>query len=202
MTKKRSSSKIKYSLAAVAVAFIAIQFVPVERGNPPAEARVFWRDQATERTAREACYDCHSYETDYPWYAYVAPASWKIAADVAEGREHMNFSLNVEDDRDEAAEKVREGEMPLWSYTLLRSDADLTEEEREKFATGLEKTFSDETTPIIKPMPPEREPETNAQSEPANDEESDDGLRYKEREITPRETDDPSDKKNEGLRYE
>jgi mono/diheme cytochrome c family protein len=197
MSKKRSSSNVKYALYAIAVAFVAIQFAPVERENPPSEARVFWRDQATEQTAREACYDCHSNETDYPWYAYVAPVSWKIAADVNEGREHMNFSLDADDDRDEAAEIVREGEMPLWSYTLLGPDADLTEEERETFAAGLEKTFSEEVTPIIKPMKPEREPE--AQSEPTND---DDGLRYEEREITPSETPKNSDKKNEGLRYD
>jgi hypothetical protein len=80
-----------------------------------------------------SCGDCHSERTLYPWYSYVAPVSWLIQRDVAQGRRHMNLSRwsELPPDRKEHAllnigKKVKDGDMPLWYYTLIHRNAVLT----------------------------------------------------------------------------
>lgn len=84
-----------------------------------------------------ACYDCHSYETRYPWYNHIAPVSWWLANHVREGREHLNFNtfgtLPAEDRAhalEEIVETVEKGEMPLGSYTWTHADARLSAEQK------------------------------------------------------------------------
>jgi len=124
---------LKRILVGLLVLFVLIQFVPAERSNPPVTEDV---DAPAEVKAvlRRACYDCHSHETRYPWYTRIAPVKFLIAHDVEEGREHLNFSTwdaYSEEDRDHAREEVweevEEGEMPLWFYVPLHSEAKLTD---------------------------------------------------------------------------
>ena len=117
--------------------FLAIQLVPVERSNPPVLAEVPAPPEVREVIER-ACYDCHSNETRWPWYAQLAPASWLLAYDVAEAREHMNFSdwkqYDEDEQRDlveEAWEEVEEGEMPPWFYLPLHPEARLSDADRD-----------------------------------------------------------------------
>ncbi len=77
-----------------------------------------------------ACYDCHSYETKYPWYAYVAPVSWAINSHTKNARKKMNFSTwgdySLEDQKHllhECAEEIEEGHMPPKGYSALHSEA-------------------------------------------------------------------------------
>ena len=123
---------MRIALAAVAL-LAAIQLVPVDRSNPPVTSEVP-ADPATREILRRACYDCHSNETRWPWYARVAPVSWLVAHDVEEGREHVNVSTwneyTAKKQRkklDEVWEEVEEGEMPLWFYVPLHPDAKLGE---------------------------------------------------------------------------
>jgi len=80
-----------------------------------------------------ACRDCHSNRTVWPWYSGIAPASWLVAWDVNEGREHLNFSEwsrrgAPKSGRLEAiCAEAREGDMPPWRYTLLHPEARLGE---------------------------------------------------------------------------
>ena len=76
----------------LAVIFILIQFIPVDRTNPPVTREVAWDSAETARIARRACYDCHSNETVWPWYSNIAPASLLVASDVRDGRSYLNFS--------------------------------------------------------------------------------------------------------------
>ncbi len=83
---------------------------------------------------RAACYDCHSNETSYPWYASVVPVSWLVIHDINEGRGELNFSKWKEyspkrkhHKLEEIAEEVSEGEMPLQVYTTTHREANLTE---------------------------------------------------------------------------
>ena len=62
-------------LGMLVVAFIAIQLIPASRTNPPVTTSLKWDSPQTEALARRACMDCHSNETVWPWYSYVAPAS-------------------------------------------------------------------------------------------------------------------------------
>ena len=73
------------------VAFVAVQFIPVERTNPPVEPGSLVVPREVEPLLRRACYDCHSHETRWPWYAYVAPVSWLVADDVKDARRHLIF---------------------------------------------------------------------------------------------------------------
>ena len=127
----------KWVLIPLSVLFIGIQFVTVQHTNPPVTGEI----QAPEpvmQVIRKACYDCHSNETHWPWYSYIAPMSWLIESDVKEGRGEMNFtewsdySNNKRDFKQSlCGELVSAGEMPLWFYVPLHSDADLSQEEIE-----------------------------------------------------------------------
>ena len=70
---------------------LGVQFVPVDRSNPPAGRRLNV-DPELQAVFRRSCFDCHSNETRWPWYAHVAPISWLIARDVHKARRRLNFS--------------------------------------------------------------------------------------------------------------
>ena len=66
---------------------------------------------------KQKCYDCHSNQTEYPWYAEVAPISIWIDGHVEEGKEHFNvsewatYSLKKKDHKlEELIEEVEENE--------------------------------------------------------------------------------------------
>ncbi len=120
------------------VAFIGIQFVPVNRTNPPFDAAQTVEHLATvppdvKAIFDRSCKDCHSNETRWPAYGYVAPMSLLLVRDVEEGREHLNLSewggYDTDSQRDvlvEICRQVRQGNMPLKRYTLIHSSAKLT----------------------------------------------------------------------------
>jgi hypothetical protein len=115
--------------------FLALQLVPYgwEHSNPPVTADAPWPNAEAERLARAACYDCHSNETEWPAYSYVAPFSWLVRGDVESGRDELNFSEWDRDDgeADDAAEEIEDGAMPPSKYTLLHPDAKLTDAEKQ-----------------------------------------------------------------------
>lgn len=141
--------KVK-TVAIAAVAVIAgIQFVPYgkDHANPPVLSQPQWDSPRTQQLFNGACADCHSNETRYPWYSNVAPVSWLVARDIDEGREHFNISTlgtQAKNEAKEAAKEVREGEMPMWIYTLTHPEARLSETEKQELISGLEKTFGKE----------------------------------------------------------
>ncbi len=91
-----------------------------------------------EAILKPACYDCHSNQTYYPWYAEIQPvASW-LANHVNEGKRELNFStfttrrVAVQNHKfEEIIEMVKEGEMPLGSYTWIHRDAVLSEQQQQ-----------------------------------------------------------------------
>ncbi len=99
-----------------------------------------WPSEGARDLAVAACYDCHSNETDWPVYSYVAPMSWLVRRDVESGRDELNFSTWDDDDgdADDAAETIEEGSMPPSQYTLLHPDARLSDEEEEELIAALE----------------------------------------------------------------
>lgn len=114
-----------------------IQLWPAGRTNPPTTAGL---DAPPEVTAvlRRACFDCHSNETRWPWYAYVAPVSWWMVHDVDEGRAELNFSQwgsLPEPKRAKRSGKmideIESDAMPPKSYRRLHGDARVTAEELE-----------------------------------------------------------------------
>ncbi|HJV08531.1 MAG TPA: heme-binding domain-containing protein, partial [Acidimicrobiales bacterium] len=78
----------------VGALLLALQLVPYGRDhtNPPVTAGTSWPTAEGRRLAGAACYDCHSNETKWPIYSFVAPMSWLVQRDVDEGRRKLNFS--------------------------------------------------------------------------------------------------------------
>ena len=133
---------LRWPLLVLVVVFVAIQFVPYgwKHSNPPVTQDAPWPDAESEHLARVACYDCHSNETDWPAYTYVAPFSWLTRHDVEEGRNKLNFSEwdREQDEADKAGREVRNGSMPPDQYVLIHRDADLSDAEKEQLIAALD----------------------------------------------------------------
>ena len=122
---------------------VIMQFFRIDQSNPAVEQQkdIITLTQPSEEVAallKDACYDCHSHETKYPWYANVAPISWMLAHHRDEGREEMNFSVWGEYSEkrshhklEESIEMIEEGEMPMESYVWFHPEADLSKEQKE-----------------------------------------------------------------------
>jgi hypothetical protein len=142
MAGKRTFSKVILVLIAL---FVIIQFFTVTHDNPPVRADLSVSVELHDIMKR-SCYDCHSNETIWPWYSYVAPSSWLVADDVHGAREHLNFSdWETMSPIDQAEEKkriwhhVKEDEMPLSQYLMLHPEAKLSDQDKaviEQWATA------------------------------------------------------------------
>ena len=143
----------QYGLGGLAVIALAIQLVPnelpaVEATNP---GDLIGSGIVSEEIAgmlKTTCYDCHSNETKYPWYSYVAPFSWLVAKDVREAREELNFStwqnyemLEKLEKLDDISIEVKEGEMPMGIYTVIHSSAKLDDAQRQQIVEWAEATM-------------------------------------------------------------
>ncbi len=131
--------RIRWIVAAGAVVFVLIQLVPMSKTNPPITQDVAAPAQV-EAILRRSCYDCHSNQTRWPWYAHVAPVSWLVIRDVEHGRKHINFSTwdKYADDPETVIRKLRNidkvmhnGSMPLWYYLRAHSEAHLNDADRQ-----------------------------------------------------------------------
>ena len=124
-----------------AVLLLVIQVLPFGRDhtNPPVRKDPPWDAPDTRELAARACFDCHSNQTVWPWYAHVAPISWLVQRDVHEGRRKLNFSEwdRPQKEARESAREVRKGSMPPWYYPWAKLDA----AEREALIRGLDATL-------------------------------------------------------------
>jgi hypothetical protein len=135
---------LQYVLIGLGIAFIAIQFFSVERSNPPVTGLVDAPEEVLT-TLRRSCWDCHSNETEWPWYSYVAPVSWRVAQHVRMGREHVNFTEwdsydaeELDEAFEEIAEEIEKRGMPLGDYLLVHRNAKLTTADRERLISWAE----------------------------------------------------------------
>lgn len=123
------------------VVFLLLQLVPYgwSKPNPPVVQDAPWPDAESAQLARDACYDCHSNETVWPVYSYVAPMSWLVRRDVEEGRDELNFSEwgDAAGELDDAVETLIEGEMPPSQYTVLHPAARLSDAEVDRLVEAL-----------------------------------------------------------------
>ena len=132
---------VTVTLAVAAGVGLAIQLVPYgwKHSNPPVTQDAPWPSAEAREIAVGACYDCHSNETNWPIYSYVAPMSWLVRRDVDRGRDELNFSTWDDDDNDadDAAETIEDGSMPPRQYKLLHSAARLSDEEEQSLIDAL-----------------------------------------------------------------
>ena len=123
----------------IGVLLVLIQFIRIDQTNPPVEIEkdiitITKPDEKIVNMLKDACYDCHSHETKYPWYSNVAPISWLLADHRDHGKGHLNFSIWGEYSKkrkdhklEECIEMVQEGEMPMKSYVWFHPEAKLTD---------------------------------------------------------------------------
>lgn len=135
---------IKKILIFLLVALIAIQFIhpsPNKSGGdqPNSIAKVYAIPPDVESILKKACNDCHSNNSSYPWYSNIQPVDWWLDNHIKDGKKELNLdeytnrSLRYQYHKmEETIEMVKEGEMPLDSYTWIHKDAKLTAEEKSK----------------------------------------------------------------------
>ncbi|MEI7905830.1 MAG: heme-binding domain-containing protein [Bacteroidota bacterium] len=131
-----------YIFAALVVLLLGMQFDRPAKNNSNDQSKhistLYPVPDSIESILTVACYDCHSNNTRYPWYAEVQPAARFLNNHIQGGKKDLNFSefASYRPRRqfrklEQAAELIKEGEMPLPSYTLIHKDAVLTDHQRE-----------------------------------------------------------------------
>jgi len=144
--------KKRILLIVLAIGVVA-QFFQPDRSVPPIvmanDMLVMTQAPDEIRTlVQGACYDCHSDQSTYPWYASITPINFWLQDHINEGREKMNFSRWNEPSSQEAAyecaEVVQEGEMPPGNYAFIHGHAQLTDAQREQLVTWFSATMPGE----------------------------------------------------------
>jgi len=142
----KRKSTIRTILLVILLIFVLIQFIPVNRDVPEYDATQDFiamtnPPESIKQDLKIACYDCHSFNTRYPWYSYVAPVSFWLQDHIKDGREELNFSewgtytaKKQNHKMEEGAEMVSEGHMPLNSYLWIHTDARLSQPQRDDMA--------------------------------------------------------------------
>ncbi|MBI5666664.1 MAG: heme-binding domain-containing protein [Chloroflexi bacterium] len=140
-----SRNRILIILGVVGVlVLVVVGNVATAHTNPPVTTAIHWNSPETEKLMCAACMDCHSNETRWPWYSYIAPMSFLVVKDVNEGREAMNLSTGVEVEGEEMINEIEEGAMPKPVYTLLHPDANLNAGQKAQLIAGIQATFGGE----------------------------------------------------------
>ena len=134
-----------YLVIAGVVGFALIQLIPFghAHNNPAVVSEPAWVTPQARALAKEHCFQCHSNETDWPWYSNVAPASWLISFDVAKGRNKFNFSdwKNNPGELREITEAIQEGEMPPIQYWVFHPNSHLTAQQRQELIQAMQQSL-------------------------------------------------------------
>lgn len=139
---------MKKAIFIIVAIFAIMQFIQVEKKNKVVDPNLEIKAPENIMTMfKNACYDCHSYQTNWPWYSNIAPFSWIISDHVENGRRALNFSTWEEYSSEDKKKKMKEifrtayASMPLSSYIKLHEEADLTREQRTEIRewTGVRK---------------------------------------------------------------
>lgn len=124
------------------LALVVIQFFRPEKNiaatsSPTDIATKYAVPAEVKPILQRACYDCHSNNTNYPWYSNIQPVAWWLSSHIKDGKRHLNFSTftsysykRADHKMEEVIETMEKHEMPLNSYTWIHKDAKLTEAER------------------------------------------------------------------------
>jgi hypothetical protein len=135
-------SQVKKILLVILVIIIAIQFIQPARNKsgqvlPTDISKVYNIPNQVQSVLKNACSDCHSNNTNYPWYSNIQPGGWWLASHIRKGKEELNFSefgdyssRKQRSKLNSIAKTVEDGTMPFPSYTLIHRNARLTKDEK------------------------------------------------------------------------
>ena len=133
---------VKIIVLVLLVAFVGIQFVPtvLNQSDIVPKTDFLLVNNAPEKTGailQESCYDCHSNNTEYPWYNKIQPAAWFLEDHIKEGKEELNFnewdtysSRRKNSKLKSIISQIEDDEMPISTYTLIHRDAILSKSEK------------------------------------------------------------------------
>lgn len=134
---------MKKILIGLLIVLVAIQFFQIDKTNPVADENLDFlvMNNTPPEIASQiqaSCYDCHSNQSVYPWYASVQPVGWWLKNHIEGGKKHLNFSefgsysaKKQAHKLEECIELTEEDLMPLSSYTLLHKEAVLDAAQKE-----------------------------------------------------------------------
>lgn len=129
--------------------FLVIQLIPTTRNQDEAITTADFMEyyevpSVIQTKLKQSCYDCHSNNTQYPWYQKIQPISLFLEKHIKEGKEELNFNefgtLSKRQQKSKLKSiinQINDGEMPLLSYTLIHRDAVFTEKEKEQITLWL-----------------------------------------------------------------
>ena len=133
---------LKRAFQILLLAFIVIQFFRPEKNKAESISnndigKLYAVPRDVQTILKTSCYDCHSNNTVYPWYAEVQPAAWWLNSHITDGKKDLNFSEFASYSirrqyrkLEEIDELVKENEMPLDSYLWIHKDAKLSEQQK------------------------------------------------------------------------
>ena len=135
---------VKIIAIVLLVAFVGIQFIPTTRNQSDTVPSTDFMlvnnvPETIQKKLQVSCYDCHSNNTQYPWYNKIQPVAWFLEDHIKEGKAELNFnewdslsSRRKSSKLRSIIKQIESGEMPLDSYTLIHSEATFTEAEAEE----------------------------------------------------------------------
>jgi len=133
---------VKKAAINLLVVFVGIQFVPTKRNQSDNISEsdfmiVYNVPEQIENKIKVSCYDCHSNNTQYPWYNKIQPVAWFLEGHIKKAKEELNFSefgdyskRRQKNKLKSIINRIRDNEMPLPSYILMHKDAVLSESEK------------------------------------------------------------------------
>ncbi|MDP3945479.1 MAG: heme-binding domain-containing protein [Lutibacter sp.] len=145
---------LKIILLVVLLALAGIQFIPTTRNQsdivPSTDLmEVYNVPEQVEVIFKTSCYDCHSNNTSYPWYSTIQPTSWIMQGHIKNGKAVLNFSeFGAYSERKRKSKfksilsQVKDGEMPLTSYTLMHRKAKLSENDKKAIENWINKILA------------------------------------------------------------
>jgi hypothetical protein len=123
----------------------AAQLIQPNTINPPVNpTKSIWNDPNVDPKVadvlRRACADCHSHETEWPWYAKISPVSWFVARHVQDGRAKLNLSdwTPSTDQMEEIYDSIAKAKMPLPGYSVMHPGARLSQADRDTLRSWVE----------------------------------------------------------------
>jgi len=146
---------IKKILLGLLAIFLILQIFQIDKNNPSYDAQQDYLSAVDvpdnlRALLKDACYDCHSHETKYPWYSYVQPVGWWLKDHVKDGKKHLNFSewmtyapKKAKHKLEECFEELENGAMPLKPYRFTHAEARLSDEQRQELVTWFKNQYND-----------------------------------------------------------
>lgn len=133
----------------LALLLVVVQFIrpPKNQSGAPANNDIGMAYSIPDEVhgiLKQKCYDCHSNNTRYPWYANIQPVGWWLYKHIRDGKEELNFSefktysvRKATHKLEETIELVQQKEMPLKSYLWMHPEARVSREEEEKLVAWI-----------------------------------------------------------------